>query len=218
MMASVVAPKPRNVPRSDAAQEIVRSLERAMLALVSTTSELPSVRALARRAGVALGSFYQYFHNREDLLVRVVKTEDRRLAATLEATLLAAEETSIKDDVHRCSDVMRVWRTEQPWLAHLALNHLFRPDLLARVVAGAHESFAGVFALLERRHGLRELTQAERTYILCTGMMLESLHASQLAGTEEESVRVQIVVNLLESAQSRSTTDEIVELAAGEGA
>lgn len=201
MKASVATRKPRNTPRSDAAQEIVRALERAVLDSIATSNDTPSVRSLARRAGVALGSFYQYFRNREDLLVRVVTSEDRRLANALDARLRTTPVTSIEDDVKACSDVMQAARATQPWLAQVVRNHLFRPDLVAHLIEGAHVCFADVFALLETRHGLRSLTAAEKTYIICTNMTLESLHAAKMAGSDEETVRVQIVVSLLERAR-----------------
>lgn len=189
-------------PRSSAAREIVDALERAAIALVSGSPELPSVRALSRKAGVALGSFYQYFRNREDLLVRIVLVENTKLAARVCDAIAAHAPTTVAADVERFTMVMREWRSGHAWLSLLPLRHLFRPELITTMVSDSRGAFREMFALLERRHGLRPLSIAEQTFIVSLGMMHESLHVLRVAGRDEEAVFTRIMLGLLEGARS----------------
>lgn len=50
-----------------------------------------SMQAMAREAGVAVGTLYNYFGDREGLLVELVVRQRRRVAATIEAARRASE-------------------------------------------------------------------------------------------------------------------------------
>lgn len=80
----------RRKPKQDRSQALVDSIVEATLLLLSRESaERPSVRAIAKRAGVGIGSIYDYFTTRdgimEAVLTRLTKDNFEDLKSILES-------------------------------------------------------------------------------------------------------------------------------------
>lgn len=78
----------RDQLRRDAAEAILNAAE-ALIARSGIRGA--SMQALAREAGVAVGTLYNYFGDREGLLAELVERQRRRLAATIQAAERASE-------------------------------------------------------------------------------------------------------------------------------
>jgi AcrR family transcriptional regulator len=69
-----VLPSPRRTPRQSRAHETVEAVvEAAARLLVESGYDRTSTNAIARRAGVSVGSLYQYFSSKEEVYRAVVK-------------------------------------------------------------------------------------------------------------------------------------------------
>lgn len=73
------------MPRADAEANRARILEAALAALQD--SPRASLSAIAKRAGVGIGTLYRHFPTREDLLVAVYRNELDQLVSSAEALL-----------------------------------------------------------------------------------------------------------------------------------
>ena len=88
------APKrPRRTPRQDRAKEMVEAIVQAgLLVLREEGPERLTTKRIAERAGVAVGSLYQYFADKEDVLEAVFQQQHEEFwdAAVLAVPKLAA--------------------------------------------------------------------------------------------------------------------------------
>jgi AcrR family transcriptional regulator len=76
---------------------------------------------VAERAGVSVGSHYQYFPGREALVAAVARRHSDRLKARLEAELARASGAGLDDDVAMLLDAVdRMLRVDPPLTAVLA--------------------------------------------------------------------------------------------------
>ena len=92
-------PSPRKRPRQARAQETVAAIVEATARLLEEDGHRAfSTNAVARRAGVSIGSLYQYFPDKDALIGAVVAREGDRLFEAAEA---AASVPSGKDALGR---------------------------------------------------------------------------------------------------------------------
>jgi AcrR family transcriptional regulator len=89
----------RKQPRQERAKETVALLYEAILKLLANEDKDPSMAAIAARAGVSVGSVYQYFPSKRSLVSRVlayyVEKRAKQLAKDLEgAAGLPAEQAA----------------------------------------------------------------------------------------------------------------------------
>lgn len=74
-------PRARKEPRQQRSQMTVASIvEAARQILYAKGAEAVTARAVAMRAGVAIGSLYQYFPNRDAIMARLVEEEIERVS------------------------------------------------------------------------------------------------------------------------------------------
>jgi AcrR family transcriptional regulator len=100
-MSEVSSTPPTRSPRADAARNRLRLLDAAK-AVFSAGGPEASLEAVARRAGVGIGTLYRHFPTREALFEAVYRREVDELAALAEATAgppAAALRAWVKADV-----------------------------------------------------------------------------------------------------------------------
>jgi AcrR family transcriptional regulator len=92
------AHRPRKIPRqarSLATVEVI--LDAAALLLVDEGYDQASTNRIAERAGVSIGSLYQYFPNRESIVAALESRTRGRISETIWRAMSAMPETSLRD-------------------------------------------------------------------------------------------------------------------------
>lgn len=119
-----VAATPRKKPKQRRSQETVRAiLEATAHILAEEGTEKASTNRIAKRAGVSIGSLYQYFPNKEALLLAVCEQHRMEMMELLRASSLelaeAPLEVAVKTYVRAILDAHAV----NPKL-HQAISHM----------------------------------------------------------------------------------------------
>ncbi|NML31216.1 TetR/AcrR family transcriptional regulator [Paraburkholderia antibiotica] len=110
--------KPRKMPvQRRSAQTVEAVLEAAARILETLGLDGYTTNAVAQRAGVSIGSLYQYFPNRDALTVALIERETAQLAADIDAATL----------LENSRDCVRA-------LVRAAVAHQMRRPVLARII------------------------------------------------------------------------------------
>jgi AcrR family transcriptional regulator len=105
--SSKLKPYPRKRPRQARANATVEAvLVAAARAFEQKGFDRASVNEIAERAGVSVGSLYQYYPSKEALLVALIERHTEQSLAELEATLCRTESASLESAVREVVAVM----------------------------------------------------------------------------------------------------------------
>ena len=102
-------PKPPKPPTTEQGAEIVESiLAAAELVLEQDGFARFTTNWVAERAGVSVGSFYQYFPNKQAVLAELARRLERRTEDRLARVLADSRELSLEQVVARVLDALSV--------------------------------------------------------------------------------------------------------------
>lgn len=91
---------PRKRPRQERAQATVEAiLDAACQLLVDNGYDKTSTNKIAQRAGVSVGSLYQYFPNKEAVVLAIIERHTGRMMALLEEHVHEFLDASLEDGV-----------------------------------------------------------------------------------------------------------------------
>jgi AcrR family transcriptional regulator len=145
---------PRRVPRQDRSRQTVEAIvEAAARVLERQGYQRSTTNAIARLAGVSVGSVYQYFPNKAALVTALHERHVAQVGAIVERTLEEGEGRSLRETIERLVDAVLSAHRREPRLQrilHAELVALERP---------ASESASGA-ALLERTRAWLEQHRA----------------------------------------------------------
>jgi AcrR family transcriptional regulator len=148
---------PRKAPQQARSQRTVEALlEAAAQVLEARGIAGFNTNAVAERAGVGIGSLYQYFPSKEALTLGLMQREAERFHAEARAALQHADGTAALRALIAASVAQQLRRPE---LARLLDVEESRPELRAAVVKGA---FRAVVAELLGRADLPRQPDPER--------------------------------------------------------
>lgn len=98
-------------------------LEAAIRVLVKRGYDATTTTAIAEKAGISVGSLYQYFPNKEAIVATLVEVHARELVACVESTLAQVKGADLRSsikalihagiDIHRLNPVLHRVLTEQ---------------------------------------------------------------------------------------------------------
>lgn len=152
--------RPRKSPRQSRSEDTVASIVEAAAQILETDGfEGFNTNAVAQRAGVSIGSLYQYFPGKDALTVALIQRETKRFHDDMAVALTlrsgkAALEYLVKASVRQ--------QLQRPRLARLLDIEEGRPAL--RDAVGKSEMEALVVAIVRRaapRHAQPELAAAD---------------------------------------------------------
>ena len=149
-------PKPRKTPvqaRSTATVDAI--LEAAARILETEGLEGYTTNAIAKRAGVSIGSLYQYFPNKDAVTAALVRTDSETMAARMEEVRCAFEGRPIRD----CIDA----------LIEVAVCHQFDRPMLARLIDLEEHRLGQDFGLTEAK---QRIVQVVRSLLAQSGLDL----------------------------------------------
>lgn len=202
-------PKPgrRRKPRQARSRALVDAVLQSALEVLSNEEVAqPSMKAIARRAGVGIASVYEYFSDRDSLIEAVVEKTAapnfERLQRVLEAHADAALDDALCALVHDVADLY--WSS--PRLTRAMLRAAARFDRMDFVVQ-QRDRFSSVVVqrLLSDMPALDPML-AEQSAIACTEM-LSGVILSELYRAEDEARRAALL-----SAIERALRAEVLYL------
>ena len=153
-MPTNVLPQPRKTPvqaRSSATVDAI--LEAAARILETEGFEGYTTNAIARLAGVSIGSLYQYFPNKDAVTAALVLTDTEAVADRMEATLAAYEGRPTTDCIDALIEDAVCHQLDRPVLARLIDMEAYRLGTEPRLDA-AHQRVLGVVRGLLMRSGI----------------------------------------------------------------
>ena len=111
---------------------------------------------IARRAGVSIGSLYEYFPNKDALLVALTErhVDEAERALTVELRTLAAATLPLEHVVERLVRAMVDLHARDPGLHRVLFEQAPLPARLLARIAGLEEAMARAVAALLVRHGI----------------------------------------------------------------
>lgn len=202
-----VATQRRRAPRQERAQVTVEAIFEAVAQIVATEGEAAlTTNRIAERAGVSVGSLYQYFPSKEAIVTALLDRHCTQVMHALDALLAQAlhehwpPEQQVRRYVRHYLHAFGGGPESGRALARLAWRQDERAALLV-AVRGASERLALHLQRLARQQGL-PVPDAAQLFVLTRGVMgavrAASLEASPLLGsTELEDALVQLCLALL---------------------
>ena len=94
--------KTRRQPKQERARIMVEAaLEATQLLLAEIGYEATNTTRIAERAGMSIGSLYQYFSNRDEIIAELQRRHHEQTSIILEEAFLEAEDMQLEDAVRR---------------------------------------------------------------------------------------------------------------------
>ena len=130
--------RPRKDPKQDRSQATVDAILEAAAQILEKQQleEAPSTTRIAERAGVSVGSLYQYFPNKEALISAVIRRFIRKHFSAIEQKIIEAEHLPLKDGVDVLAVSLIELQVQHTRLGKILLEWLLRvgdPSLVAEV-------------------------------------------------------------------------------------
>jgi AcrR family transcriptional regulator len=117
---------PRKLPRQDRSQATVAAILEAAIELFSSRGFADtSTNAVARRAGISIGSLYQYFPNKDALIVALFDRHLEGVERLVGESLgwLRDPAVTLRDGIRRLLESLAALHDADPRLAHAADPH-----------------------------------------------------------------------------------------------
>jgi AcrR family transcriptional regulator len=152
-MASISLRKRPTQQRSRQTMDVI--LEAAAQVLEAGGLAAFNTNAVAARAGVSVGSIYQYFPGKDAVMVALIRREAVRFETGLAATLANVADLSLAEAVTRLVALAVVGQTERPQLARILDMEERRLGLDAEVATSAQTTTAQLARFLEH-HGISD--------------------------------------------------------------
>lgn len=195
-MPASSALKPRKAPAQARSRATWEAIVEAAARIVAERGLAGfNTNAVAERAGVSIGSLYQYFPNKDALMVALIARQQERQAARLESAAEALGEQSLEAIVRALVRAAMQHHREDALFASAIDHEEARLPVAGAVGAAVDRGGAVIRALFERRRddmqGI-DLDRAARTLPALVRAVVDSwanLPEPQLAVAEDEAVR-----------------------------
>jgi len=165
---------PRKVPRQERARVTVDAILRATAHILRSEGyEACSTNAVARKAGVSIGSLYQYFPSKEALVTALARQHAEKGYALLMQTAqeAATSARSIEDTVRGYIKAMVELHAVDPVLHRVLTEQVPRINGLSIIRELTRDAYGLVRAWLEsQRSHLREVDLDAAAFVLVTSV------------------------------------------------
>lgn len=135
--------------------------------LVRDGFDRASTNHIAREAGVSIGSLYQYFPNKEALVVAVIEQHKREMMEVLRRTLAAVSELPIEDAMRQLVRMMIEAHRVDPALHRVLVEEIPRTGRFAGVDGFDREAYTLIRSYLETRRGVLRQVDVELATFIC---------------------------------------------------
>jgi AcrR family transcriptional regulator len=163
----------KRAPRQSRSRIVVEAILVAALERVETTGDEDSVtlQDVAQRAGVAIGSLYDYFRDRESILATLTAkaTEENRLA--FERLLERTRSMSVTESVEAIIDHALATYVPSRKMARMYMRVAHAAGLMPLVAASMESFRVTLAAALRERSDLRITDYDAAAFVLTNGVM-----------------------------------------------
>jgi AcrR family transcriptional regulator len=194
-----MARKPLTKPRKHASQDRSRAkvdalVEATARILVREGFDKASTNRIAEKAGVSVGTLYQYYPGKEALVVAVIERHDQEIMQVVHDALAEVASQPIEQAVRRLVVAAIEAHRVDPKLHRVLAEQIPRTGRLENIEAYSRESYALFRAYLERhRDEVRAVDLGLAAFVCVT--TIEALthnavlyHAEMLSGDAVESL------------------------------
>ncbi|HEV7275989.1 MAG TPA: TetR/AcrR family transcriptional regulator [Devosiaceae bacterium] len=166
-MGKTPALQPRKAGTQSRSRETVKALvEATARVLVKDGFHSTNTNRIADEAGVSVGSLYQYFPNKEALVVAVIDRHKSEMMAVLDSTLRTACSMPLEDAFRALVRMMIEAHRVNPRLHRVLVADVPRSGRLGEVETFDRDAYAAIKAFLEtRRREMREMDLDLAAYI-----------------------------------------------------
>jgi len=169
----------RKRPRQARSEGMVAAILEAAARILETEGlDGLTTNTVANRAGVSVGSLYQYFPGRSAILAELTRRERANLATRIQAVSADARNQSLETALRRLIDAAIGHQLDRPALAR-ALDYIEPSLALDDEAVLLAETIVSTVANLLRKHGVTKPTEAARDLVAMAKGMVD---AAGLAG------------------------------------
>ncbi len=171
---------PRKQPKQQRSRAMVEViLEAAARILVEAGDSLFNTNAVAARAGVSVGSLYQYFPSKEALISELSLRHADAMNHALRGITGDFSGAPLPILIRKLIDIMCAAHAVEPELHMALLRHAHR-NIQDGPTAGEIDGQQLVLGLLQQRHGEVTVMDMEEAAFLVSTMVHETIHATVL--------------------------------------
>jgi AcrR family transcriptional regulator len=204
-MSIPITAAPRKTPKQDRSRFMVTSiLDATARVLVEVGFSRTSTNLVAERAGVSIGSLYQYFPSREALVAGVGRRHAEEKRSALEALLRSDADCDLQADIAKIVAAIALVQAVDPGLSYALVREVpklgdldWREEVAERSLALAAYFLAKHSN--ELRHGINREAAAFILAKSVEGVMTALIH-TKTRTSKSKAVKkefVQMVVNFL---------------------
>lgn len=198
--SGIVAPQPRKLPRqSRAAHTIEALLEAAVQIVTADGPRALTTTRVARRSGFAVGTIYQYFANKDELMDAMVRRHVDHVVCYLEIACRDAEGECPEEMIDALANAFIAANAERPrevHAIHAVWAKIGKAALLYEGSARLHQATLDMISSVNEMQAARLETISHALASILIGMLLvlfeRGMDEALMAVTREQLSRVPI--------------------------
>ena len=176
-------------------------IETALAEFANNDYESASISKIVLAAGIAKGSLYQYFHDKQDLYFYLVGLAAQKKRDFLEDLLVSDPSVSVFDHLHELFAAMLGFQREYPLMAKLGNRILdatspFPNEFLEQARAATQKQFSDLFTKGQLTNEIRADVNPETAGFILSAVILEVGNREDMTLTDFEKVYSQMVTIL----------------------
>lgn len=184
-----MARKPLTNPRKRASQERSRAMVDALIEatariLVREGFDAASTNRIAEKAGVSVGSLYQYFPSKEALVAAVIDRHSQELMKIVRGVLADVTSLPMKQAVHRLVAAAIEAHSVDPKLHRVLAEQIPRTGRLENIATFNRENFALFEAFLESHRREIRVVDLKLAAFVCVTSIEALTHTAVLHDSE----------------------------------
>ena len=199
-MATLTSVAPRKTPKQDRSRFMVTSiLDATARVLVEVGFSKTSTNLVAQRAGVSVGSLYQYFPSRESLVAGVGRRHAEEKRSALEALLKSDGKSDLHTDITKIVNAIALVQAADPALSYALVREVPKlGDLDWREEVSERSLALATDFLIKHNQELRcDINQEAAAFVLAKSV---------------ESVMTALIHHKTRSAKSKAIKQEFVQM------
>jgi AcrR family transcriptional regulator len=161
----------KKLPQQSRSRGLVDAIQTATLESIDRGKESVSLSEIATRAGVGLGSLYDYFRDRDDLVASVVAKVTEENLANFESLVSELEARPMSEGIVRLVDETLKVYVRDPRMSRAALKIAHRLDLMPMLVEGQLLFARALTRLIEKQGDPAIPNKSAAAYVVTQAVM-----------------------------------------------
>jgi AcrR family transcriptional regulator len=180
-----MARRPLTSPRKQASQERSRTTVNALVEatariLVKESFDKASTNRIAEKAGVSIGSLYQYFPSKEALVAAVIDRHNQELLQVVRNALAEVDALPVKQAIRKLVTIAITSHRVDPKLHRVLAEQIPRTGSLKNTETINHENYTLVRSYLERHRDQIRVEDLDLAAFICVTTIEALTHTAVL--------------------------------------